>query len=287
MTGSVEVIEGDFFAVLSSVPRCDVCITAPPLVMDEDKVMLSQLYGEAALDARERDCFENPVGGRKGSRVYANHNARDYMLWTAMWAEEVLKVVKPGALMAVVATPATWGGVVIGLDYVDWQVVDTVAWVHKPTPKAGMVLDYDKARDGTDIVSNFQHAWMPVVVVRAPAKMELGGEYTKKMTWKRWKTGGILIGQDVVYTPKINILQDVDHRAALALMEELVRLMCPLEEMKIFNPFARKGAVGVAGMAQGHEVWCVDKDPERCRIIKNRVKELAVGDRLISDLELK
>lgn len=277
--GDCTIIEGDMFDILSrpeehGLDQFDVCITSPPMFTRYAEKMVEVVYGRDAMNNDELNRLEH--GNGYTTKNFLSYNIRDYMLYTAVWAEKVRDVLKPGGLLAVVAAQQTWPGVLVGLDFVNFEIRTTVAWTHLP-----LTLSKSPVSWKPKIVTLPRGEWSPVVIAQAPYPKQEDKPIpmTRKAVWEEWGTGGITAGlTNVISTPDDGPQQGVDQRKPKALIAELMNMMCPIPEMKILDPFGKYGSVGVCAIEKGHHAYLIEKSPERIARAMERIALAEIGE---------
>ena len=87
--------------------------------------------------ALERDqCWKASRGGGTlghlpglGSRMTTNREDREFQEWTTAWAEQVLRVLRPGGWLVAFGATRTFGRVQCGLADAGFESRDTIAWL--------------------------------------------------------------------------------------------------------------------------------------------------------------
>lgn len=141
------ILHGDLFDVLPTLEaeRFDSCVTDPPYGIgfmgrewDTFKPEISEKLrarGEAWVKKRP----DNPnLNGRKRqpgvspSAVEYNRSLdgqRGFQEWTARWAAEVFRVLKPGAHLVVCGAPRSHHRMMCGLEDAGFEIRDCLAWL--------------------------------------------------------------------------------------------------------------------------------------------------------------
>ncbi|MCI0620059.1 MAG: hypothetical protein L0387_00005, partial [Acidobacteria bacterium] len=103
---------------------------------------------------------------RHGSgESYGGSAAEGMQQWHRKWAEAVLKVVYPGAVMLCFGGTRTWHRLVCGLEDAGWEVVDTLMYLHgQGFPKAQGVEGVSAGWKTPAL----KPAWEPILLARAP-----------------------------------------------------------------------------------------------------------------------
>jgi len=148
-TGSWELHEADAIGLLAGMPArsVDAVVTDPP-------------YGIGFRD----EPWDNAHNGSKG-----------FEDWTRTWAEECLRVLKPGGYMVAFGAPRTAHRLAAGVEDAGFEVRDQLLWLYgSGVPKGRLV-------DGRS--STLKPAYEPILLARAPL------EGTHADTEARWGTG--------------------------------------------------------------------------------------------------
>jgi len=106
---------------------------------------------------------------------------RLFQEWTASWAAELLRVLKPGAHAAVFGAPRSFHRMACGLEDAGFEVRDTGCWLFGQ--------GFPKSKDlGDGVGTALKPGWEPIVIVRKPL-----GRLTTTAAHEMYGTGGINI----------------------------------------------------------------------------------------------
>jgi site-specific DNA-methyltransferase (adenine-specific) len=145
-----KVIQGDCFEVLKQIPDnvIDTVVTDPP-------------YG-IAFKNKEWDYF---------------NDLKQYQEWTRLWALEVLRVAKPGAVMLVFGGSRTWHRMACGIEDAGWEIKDTLLWLYGTgVPKTKYIGELMKqysiegAEKWLGYNTTLKPAFEPIVVAMKPTE---------------------------------------------------------------------------------------------------------------------
>jgi DNA modification methylase len=138
---------GDLFNVLPTIAAesVDACVTDPPYGIGFMGKEWDTFKPEKARELHERGHSwtkrrpDNPnLNGRKRqpstspSQIeydYTNAGLRGFQDWTARWAAEVYRVLKPGAYIVVCGAPRSYHRMACGLEDAGFVVRDNFAWL--------------------------------------------------------------------------------------------------------------------------------------------------------------
>lgn len=140
---------GDLFDVLPTLPDAsiDACVTDPPYgigFMGKKWDSFSPLVAQRKAGLRQcgslpRNKQGNPNlkgrtvnGAVSASQIeydYSVYGQREFQEWTAKWASEVMRVLKPGAYVVVCGAPRSHHRMMCGLEDAGFVVRDCFAWL--------------------------------------------------------------------------------------------------------------------------------------------------------------
>jgi len=142
--GSVRLYHGDCLDVLASMPArsVDVGITDPPYgigFMGKEWDTFRPGEAETRIVPNEQIESDNPnLRGRTRAPAsspsaveydYSLTALRAFQAWTARWAREVFRVLKPGAHLLVCGAPRSAHRMVCGLEDAGFEIRDSLAWL--------------------------------------------------------------------------------------------------------------------------------------------------------------
>ena len=87
-----------------------------------------------------------------------------YQQWTREWAQQALRVLKPGGYLASFGAPRTWHRLAVGLEDAGLELRDTLVWLFGGGLPKSRNLSGDRQGFGTAL----KPAWEPIVLARAP-----------------------------------------------------------------------------------------------------------------------
>lgn len=104
--GDIRLYHGDCIDVMRGLPDCSVdsVVTDPPYGID---------FVDAAWD---------------GDTIRAEHGT--FQSWTATWAGECLRVLKPGGHLLAFGSPRQWHRLAAGIEDAGFDIRDSIAWLH-------------------------------------------------------------------------------------------------------------------------------------------------------------
>lgn len=102
--------------------------------------------------------------------------------WTALWAAQCLRVLRPGGHLLAFGAPRTCHRLASGIEDAGFEIRDQLLWVYGTgVPKSPRLPD--------DLATTLKPAYEPVVLARTPL------EGTTKTNLEIWGTGALNIGQ--------------------------------------------------------------------------------------------
>ena len=158
------MIEADALAVLAQLPTASV-----------DAIVADSPYGVGivgeAWDGRD---IRRAVRG-EGLRV---SGAQAFEHWTARWAAECRRILKPGGHLVAFGAPRTWHRLASGIEDADFEIRDTLMWLFaQGLPKS------HKLPGG--LATSLKPAYEPIVLARKPL------EGTTAANLASWGTGAL------------------------------------------------------------------------------------------------
>lgn len=175
---------GDCREIMGTLPESsvDAIVTDPPygirfMGKAWDGADIERRFVEANTDlsARAR------TGRAAAAGKYDLRNAAmiSFQQWTAEWAAEALRVLKPGGYILVFASTRTYHRMVSGLEDAGFQIRDQIGWVFG----SGFPKSHNGEWGGTAL----KPAWEPICMARKPL---IG---TVEANWREHGTGALNI----------------------------------------------------------------------------------------------
>lgn len=290
------VFHGDCREVLRNIPENSVsaCITDPPYNYE----FIGHKWNASEIE-RRLDKIKNSktlvknipygsglAGGVRNARWYQRNreNILDYQKWCAEWGEEVYRVCKPGAVVAIFNSTRTVAHVQVALESVGFYARDTLVYRrHSGIPKGNNLASALKKK-GREYQSTegwhscLRNEWEAITVLQKPLENNYINtylEYGVGYFYTHNKDGSF----------QSNIIEgiqknDEDKQQAhctvkpLALMEKLVEMFSPQsDEHIVLDPFAGSGTTLVAAKNLGRGYLGIEIVPDYIEIINNRLLE--------------
>jgi|CZKG01.1.fsa_nt_gi site-specific DNA-methyltransferase (adenine-specific) len=158
------LIEGDALLTLAKLPDAsvDAIVTDPPYGID------------FAGEAWDGDDIRR-VAGSSGDRLGAGEA---FERWTAVWAAEARRVLKPGGHLIAFGATRTFHRLVVGVEDAGLEVRDQLLWLYaQGLPKSRRLPD--------GLATTLKPAYEPILLARAPM---VG---TAPRNLERWGTGAM------------------------------------------------------------------------------------------------
>ena len=292
-----QVILGDCREILKSFPdnAISACITDPPYNYE----FIGHKWNSEEIK-RRTDRVKTPnnktlvknipygsglAGGVRNKRWYerVRGNILSYEEWCYEWGQQVFRVLKPGAIIAVFNSTRTMAHVQVALESAGFYARDCIVYRrHSGIPK-GLNLsaklkqknhpDYENWEDWHSCLRN---EWEAILVLQKP----LEDNYLN--TFLKYGVGLFYTGNaDGSFQSNIieNIPKDQEQAfnvhctvKPLALMEKLVTMFVPpADEYIVLDPFAGSGTTLVAAQNLGRSYVGIEIVPEYIEIIEQRL----------------
>jgi site-specific DNA-methyltransferase (adenine-specific) len=233
------------------------------------------------------------AGGVRNPRWYerVRQNIVEYEQWCFEWGQEVFRVAKPGAVVAVFNSTRTMAHVQVALERAGFYARDCVVYRrHSGIPKGFNLSaklqqsDPQAARAAEGWHSCLRNEWEAIVILQKP----LEGNYLT--TYQRYGTG-------LFYTAnpdgsfQSNILENIPRDdkdteeglkvhctvKPLALMEKLVTMFAPHDPQQIvLDPFAGSGTTLVAAKRIGMGYLGMEIEADYVPIIEQRLAKASL-----------
>jgi DNA modification methylase len=165
---SWQVLEGDCLSLLPELraSSVDAVVCDPPYGMDFDG---RRWDGRAICESAARTSTR--------SRLSASEAFQE---WTRSWAEECIRVLKPGGHLLAFGSPRTFHRLACGLEDAGFELRDTLMWLYASGMAKSRRLPGGR---GTTL----KPAWEPIVLARRPP------EGSVESNLRRWGTGTLNI----------------------------------------------------------------------------------------------
>jgi len=290
------IYSGDCRQVMQDFPSDSIaaCITDPPYNYEfigrkwnhvEITRRLDRIQESSTL-VKNIPYGSGLAGGVRNDRWYQRNreNVIEYRKWCVEWGKELLRVCKPGAVVAVFSSTRTVAHVQVALEDAGFYARDCLVYRrHSGIPK-GLNIEKKLKRDGDPLASSWtgwhtclRGEWEAVCVVQKP----LVKNYPE--TIKQFGVGGFkTINDDGSF--QSNVLegysknQDETFDAhctikPLALIKKLITLFVPPGfGHVVLDPFAGSGTTLVAAKELGFDYVGIEVEPKYVSLIKERLR---------------
>jgi hypothetical protein len=149
------------------------------VLVQADSLKLLPELPEASVEAVVTD---PPYGIGFGGQAWdsgALTDAATFQQWTAAWAGEALRALKPGGWLAAFGTPRTFHRLVTGIEEAGFEVRDQLLWLYaQGVPKSPPRTD--------GLGSTLKPAYEPVVLARKPMEGTLDANLAAHGTGALW-----------------------------------------------------------------------------------------------------
>ncbi len=227
------------------------------------------------------------AGGVRNERWYERNreNIREYRKWCEQWSEELFRVCKAGAFVAVFSSTRTLAHVQVALEETGFYARDCLVYRrHSGIPK-GLNVEKKLAKENPLEAEKwkgwhtcFRNEWEAIVLVQKPLvnnyleTIELNGIGALKTILSDGSfQSNILEGYSKGSDEKFDVHCTIK---PLDLTRKLLETLVPLEkENIILDPFAGTGTTLVAAEKLGLDYIGIEIEPNYIEIIKERLAD--------------
>lgn len=175
LTGLSEEVLKDF-----AENTFDSCVTDPPYGI--------RFMGKA-WDSFDINMKANQMGAKKKAHNMELSAMRQFQSWTTMWAEQVYRVLKPGAYLVVFASPRTYHRMVCGIEDAGFEIRDQISWVFS----SGFPKSSNQSGEWEGWGTALKPAHEPILIARKP----LIGTIPQNLA--QYRTGAINIKGSLIH----------------------------------------------------------------------------------------
>ena len=241
-SGLVAVHHGDALRILPTLPAAsvDAIITDPPYSSG------GQYRGDRTADPLTKYFPADSPTRRLSTFVGDNRDQRSFLLWSAMWLDEALRVARPGAVLAVCS---------------DWRQLPTM----------------------TDAIQIGGWTWRGIVPWRKPNPRPQLARFSAACEYLVWATAG---GRPTDYPAdtlhgfvEADPPRDRLHptQKPLEIFRHVVRI-APVGGV-VLDPFAGSGTTGAAALLEGRRALLVERMRHFADVCADRLREVEAGPR--------
>jgi len=188
-----EIICGDNMEVMAEMPNdsIDTIITDPPYGLgfmgkDWDTFKdAKQTHGDGHYTTKtsEGRTIRHKKGFSSASAagLYDHSRNAEFQQWFTLWAKEVLRIAKPGAMMLVFGGTRTFHRLTCAIEDAGWQIRDCMMWLYGS--------GFPKSHDISKAIDKAKGAEREVVGIRPDAaKLNKPGNHQYNEGWQRpWR----------------------------------------------------------------------------------------------------
>lgn len=289
-----DCIEGLIDVETNSV---DACITDPPYnyefvghKWDHDEInrRMERVKNSNTL-VKHIPYGSGLAGGVRNTRWYEKNaqNIIDYRDWTEKWAQEVFRVMKPGAYIMVFNSTRTIAHVQVALESVGFYARDIIVWKKNSGIPKGINLSKKLQKEGVVGAEKWEgwhsalrNEWEAIALLQKP----LENNYPN--TVQKWGVGVMkTINKDGSF--QSNILNDIPREVKedfnvhctvkpVNLIERLIGMIVPepRSDKIVLDPFMGSGTTAVAALNLGVGYLGFEVVKDYVAIADNRVSKI-------------
>lgn len=232
------------------------------------------------------------AGGVRNTRWYEKNaqNIIDYRDWTEKWAQEVFRVMKPGAYIMVFNSTRTIAHVQVALESVGFYARDIIVWKKNSGIPKGINLSKKLQKEGVAGAEKWEgwhsalrNEWEAIALLQKP----LEDNYPN--TVQKWGVGVMkTINKDGSF--QSNILNDIPREVKedfnvhctvkpVNLIERLIGMIVPepRSDKIVLDPFMGSGTTAVAAVNLGVGYLGFEVVKDYVAIANNRVSNTLTG----------
>lgn len=291
-----KVYSGDCIDVMKKLPEESIacCITDSPYNYefighkwsDSEVVRRTERVKDSKTMVKNIPYGSGLAGGVRNARWYEKNreNDVDYMKWCQLWTDELFRVCKSGAPVAVFNSNRSIAHVQIALENSGFYTRDLLVYRRNSGIPRGLNLEgklnkmeHPDAKKWNGWHSAFRNEWEAVIIVQKPLTNNYW-ETLQKTNVGVFKT----VNEDGSF--QSNIFENLSKKdksekykhctvKPLGLMKKLVDTLCPLhEENIIFDPFAGSGTTLIAAQDLGFNYVGIEIEENYIPIINDRLE---------------
>ena len=289
-----DCIEGLIDVETNSV---DACVTDPPYnyefvghKWDHDEInrRMERVKNSNTL-VKHIPYGSGLAGGVRNTRWYEKNaqNIIDYRDWTEKWAQEVFRVMKPGAYIMVFNSTRTIAHVQVALESVGFYARDIIVWKKNSGIPKGINLSKKLQKEGVAGAEKWEgwhsalrNEWEAIALLQKP----LEDNYPN--TVQKWGVGVMkTINKDGSF--QSNILNDIPREVKedfnvhctvkpVNLIERLIGMIVPepRSDKIVLDPFMGSGTTAVAAVNLGVGYLGFEVVKDYVAIANNRVSKI-------------
>lgn len=287
---------GDCIDVMKTFPKNSIacCITDPPYNYefighkwsDSEVKRRTERVQDSSTMVKNIPYGSGLAGGVRNARWYERNRENDleYIKWSQLWADELYKICKAGAPVAVFNSNRSIAHIQIALENSGFYTRDVLVYRRNSGIPRGLNLEgklekmgHPDAEKWNGWHSAFRNEWEGVVLVQKP----LNNNY-----WETLQENNVgvfkTINDDGSF--QSNILENLSKKdksekynhctvKPLRLIKKLIDMLCPPhEDNVILDPFAGSGTTLVAAQELGFNFVGIEIEENYISIIEERLE---------------
>lgn len=292
-----KVYLGDCIEVMKTLPKDSIacCITDPPYNYE----FIGHKWSDSEVQRRTERVKDSKTmvknipygsglaGGVRNERWYERNrnNDLDYMKWCQLWTDQLFRICKAGAPVAVFNSNRSIAHVQIALENSGFYTRDVIVYRRNSGIPRGLNLEkklekmgHQDAEKWNGWHSAFRNEWEAIVIVQKP----LINNYWETLqethvgVFKTVNNDGSFQSNIFENLSKKDKSENYSHCTVkpLGLIKKLIdTLVPPHEENIVFDPFSGSGTTLVAAQELGFDFVGIEIEENYISIINQRLKE--------------
>ncbi|MDR2942799.1 MAG: site-specific DNA-methyltransferase [Treponema sp.] len=290
------IINGDCINVMKKFDESSIacCITDPPYnyefigrKWDNEEIQrrINRIHESKTL-VKNIPYGSGLAGGVRNKRWYERNynNNQEYMLWCEKWGNELFRICKSGAPIAIFNSTRTVAHVQVALEKAGFYTRDILVYRrHSGIPKGLNIkrklekIGYPNANQWEGWHSCFRNEWEAILLTQKPLRNNYWGtlQETGVGLFKTINDDGSF--QSNIFEGYSNKSEETFEHCTvkpISLIKKLIKILVPKNKSNIIiDPFAGSGTTLVAAKELGYKYIGIEIESSYIKIIESRLKQ--------------